>query len=146
MGQSDIPLSDVGHEEALRAVILLRKHSVDTVVSSPLLRCLASIKPFCEAVKCELLFNPSLAERAWGVYEGLPKAERGRDTQPVGGEEDQVFHDRVRRAVRTLPEQGNTLVVAHSGVFRELLNCGYGPLSPCSKVPHAVPVPLVRST
>ena len=145
MGQSDIALSDVGKREAEQVVAALQKHPIDMIVTSPLGRCLATILPLRETGDYQLIVDPDLSERAWGIYEGLPKSQRGQETTPEGGETDEEFPSRVRKALEALPKDKNILVVSHSGVFREICRCGYAPDVPLSKVPHATPIPLWRT-
>lgn len=144
MGQSDIALSDIGKGEAEQVVAVLQRHPIDIIVTSPLSRCLATISPFRATGNHQLIVEPNLSERSWGVHEGQPNLKRRQETNPEGGETDKEFHHRVRMALDALPKEKNILVVSHSGVFREICRCGYVSDIPFSKVPHATPIRLLR--
>ena len=73
MGQSDSALSEVGKTEAAEAVTALQAHPIDMIVCSPLTRCLMTISPFRATGDHEFVLEPKLAERSWGIYEGVPK-------------------------------------------------------------------------
>ncbi|MFS4438023.1 histidine phosphatase family protein [Paracoccaceae bacterium GXU_MW_L88] len=147
MGQSDISLSGIGKKEAEQAVRTLQEHPIDLIVSSPLSRCLMTISPFCRASDSEFIIDPKLAERAWGIYEGVPKWQRGENSTPKDGETDDDFRLRVTEALNALPIERNILLVSHSGVFREVCNLGYIHHSLAhAKLPHATPVVLRRTS
>jgi len=145
MGQLDIALSDIGKKEAEQAVTALQEHPIDLIVSSPLSRCLMTISPFRRTGDHEFIVDPKLAERAWGVYEGVPKSHRGEEPDPKDGETDDDFRLRVTKALNALPIEKNILVVSHSGVFREVCNLGYIHSLAHAKLPHATPVVLRRA-
>ncbi len=124
MGQSDIHLSNVGTWEAEQAVHALGNYRIDAIVSSPLKRCLVTVSPSRAARDCGLIVDSGWAERSWGIYEGRPKRERGKEASPPGGETDDEFTNRVNRALNELSTQGTVLLVSHSGVFREICKLG----------------------
>lgn len=144
MGQSDIPLSDIGKTEADLAVTALQESPIDMIVCSTLTRCLMTIAPFRATGDHEFVLEPKLAERSWGIYEGVPKSQRGFEKDPKGGETDDDFRRRVTKALIALPIERNILLVSHSGVFREVCNLGYIPSLAHEKLPHAIPVVLSR--
>ncbi|WP_366141183.1 histidine phosphatase family protein [uncultured Tateyamaria sp.] len=144
MGQSDIPLSDLGKTEADLAATALQEYPIDMIVCSPLTRCLMTIAPFRATGDHEFVLEPKLAERAWGVYEGVPKSQRGVEKDPELGETEGEFRRRVTEALSALPIERNILLVSHSGVFREICNLGYIPSVAHAKLPHAIPLALSR--
>jgi len=145
MGQSDIPLSDLGKREADLAAAALKAFPIDVIVCSHLKRCLQTIWPFRAAGDHEIYIDPAWAERSWGVYEGVSKSQRGQETHPENGETDADFRDRIQHALDDLPSGENILLVSHSGVFRELRRFGYEPDPALDKIPHATPVRLRRN-
>ena len=145
MGQSDIPLSDLGRQEAIQAVAALKTLQIDVMVCSHLKRCLQTISPFRAAGDHEINIDPAWAERSWGVYEGVSKSQRGQETHPENGETDADFRDRIQHALNDLPSGENILLVSHSGVFRELCRFGYESDAALKKIPHATPVRLRRN-
>ena len=142
MGQSDIPLSDIGKTEADLAATALQEYPIDMIVCSPLTRCLMTIAPFRATGDREFVLEPKLAERAWGIYEGVPKSQRGVEKDPKHGETEDGFRCRVTEALSALPNEKNILLVSHSGVFREVCKLGYIPNLAHAKLPHAIPVVL----
>lgn len=142
MGQSDIPLSGIGKTEADLAATALQEYPIDMIVCSPLTRCLMTIAPFRATGDHEFVLEPKLAERSWGIYEGVPKSQRGVEKDPKRGETEDDFRCRVTEALSTLPIERNILLVSHSGVFREVCNLGYIPCLAHAKLPHAIPVVL----
>lgn len=144
MGQSDIPISDIGRTEANLAATALQNYSIDMIVCSPLTRCLMTIAPFRAKGDREFVLEPKLAERAWGIYEGVPKSQRGVEKDPKHGETEDDFRRRVTEALNALPIERNILLVSHSGVFREICNLGYIPSVAHAKLPHAIPLVLSR--
>jgi probable phosphoglycerate mutase len=124
-GRTDIPLIDLGREQAKAAGELLRGLTFAQVLSSPLQRA---------AVTCALAgfdgeLDPDLMEWDYGAYEGLTSAEI-RASRPgwslwtdgvVDGEGAADVGRRVDRVIeraRRLP--GDTLCVAHGHVLRVL--------------------------
>lgn len=145
MGQSDIPLSDLGRQEAIQAVAALKTLQIDVIVCSHLKRCLQTISPFQAVGGYKINIDPAWAERSWGVYEGVSKSHRGQEAHPKNGETDADFQYRIQHALNGLPSGKNILLVSHSGVFRELRRFGYESDAALKKIPHATPVRLRRN-
>jgi broad specificity phosphatase PhoE len=137
IGQSDIPLTDFGREQASRMGDFLASQSVDRVVCSPLSRCLESANTICERLDGYLRVLPDLCEISLGAWEGLSVAEvrarfpgvyeaRGMNLagfRPQGGES---FVDLLRRSWPAFEsivygEDERVAIIAHSGVNRVLL-------------------------
>jgi alpha-ribazole phosphatase len=136
IGQTDLPLSPVGEEEALAAGHALEGIPFSRFLSSDLRRAARTSELVAPFVKAPARLESSLREIDLGAWEGLEmggvKREypadyeaRGRDFEgfrPPGGES---FSDLANRALPFLLElasfPGNVLVVGHSGVFRVLL-------------------------
>ena len=140
MGQADIDLSVFGCSQAQTAVQTLLEYPIGQIVCSPLVRCLSTIQPYREKHACDFKIDALWAERAWGIYEGRPKAERIDETSPEGGETYTQFSDRVSRAVANLDQTKTVLVVSHSGVFRQLCKMGFVPEGIVGSPPHATPI------
>ena len=140
MGHADIDLSVIGCSQANAAVQTLLEYPIDQIVCSPLVRCLSTIQPYREKCACDFEIDASWAERAWGIYEGRPKADRIDETSPEGGETHKQFSDRVSRAVVNLQQTKTVLVVSHSGVFRQLCKMGFVPEGVVGPPPHATPI------
>ena len=144
IGSTDLPLLPAGREEIRTIGSCLRRHKIDSVLCSPLLRCrqtlaMLDIGGIPETI-CE-----DLREIDFGAWEGLTFAEIvQRNGQLVedwanwseefsfpGGEGIAAFLARVRQVQRWIDEQAGSriLVVSHGGVIRQLI-CLYLGLSP----------------
>ena len=124
-GRTDIPLIDLGREQAKAAGELLRGLTFSQVLASPLQRASAT----CALAGFDGELDPDLMEWDYGAYEGLTTAEiraarpgwslwadgvvDGEGVADVGRRVDRVI-ERARR----LP--GDTLCVAHGHVLRVL--------------------------
>lgn len=142
MGQSDVDLSDVGRAQAKAVAAELAEYDIDQIVCSPLQRCISTIEHFREIYECELVIDTSWVERAWGIFEGRPKLDRGGEANPEGGETNKQFSTRVISAIENLHETKTVLVVSHSGVFRQLRKLGIEPVGDFETLPHATPIIL----
>ena len=142
-GQTDIPLNDVGREQArvLRSQLLRHAHLFDpertAVIASDLLRA----KETAQLVFSEHTIHsePELREIRFGIFEGLtrkeietrfaPELARWEQDEPgfaiAGGEpKDQVRRRAVAALERWLAEVAHPtlVVVTHGGVLRQLMN------------------------
>jgi probable phosphoglycerate mutase len=135
-GRSDIPLSDLGRDQAARAAGRVRVVAPDlaVVVSSPLRRCLETAAALGDV---ETVVEPDLVECDFGEWDGLTFAEvraaypneldrwlASPLVAPPGGESMQQVAIRVRRAVRRLQQQyaGQQIaVISHVTPIKSLL-------------------------
>jgi broad specificity phosphatase PhoE len=124
-GRTDIPLLDLGCDQARAAGHLLRGMTFAQVLTSPLLRA----RETCTLAGFDGEVDPDLVEWDYGAYEGLTSAEiraerpgwtlwtdgviDGEGAADVGRRVDRV----IERARRT---EGDTLCVAHGHVLRVL--------------------------
>ncbi|ACZ90888.1 histidine phosphatase family protein [Streptosporangium roseum] len=133
-GVSDIPLDEVGREQALLLADWARGAGLTGVVSSPLLRARDTAADAARAAGLTLRTDPRLRELDFGDAEGLhraevePEAMRRFQADPVadflpGGEDPVEAAERVTRCLLELDEAGRTLVVAHNTILRLAL-CG----------------------
>jgi uncharacterized phosphatase len=131
-GSTDIPLNDVGREQAARTGRILARRDWDGIGSSPLTRALETGTIIASIVgidpdSVEIL--PGLVERAYGEAEGLDDSELFRqfpgDT-PVPGRERR--EDVAARVIPALIEfagrhpDSRLIVTTHGGVIRAVLN------------------------
>jgi alpha-ribazole phosphatase/probable phosphoglycerate mutase len=132
-GWIDDPLSDHGWAQMWHAVS--GETPWDSVVSSPLARCLAFAEALAERLGLDLSVEPRFAEIRFGEWEGRSGDElRGRDPdalrrfyhdplgeRPVGAEPAADFVGRVSNALDALLAAragGHVLVITHAGVIR----------------------------
>jgi probable phosphoglycerate mutase len=126
-GRGDIPLTDVGHEQAAAAAArLARRGGVDLVLTSPLLRAHETARAVADAVGVPLTVDEDLVETDFGNWEGMTFGEvmarwpdemtawlADPDVSPPGGESFAAVTVRVNAALDRLlaAYQGQTVVV-----------------------------------
>jgi len=141
-GHIDIPLSEVGARQAVLLGRALASEKLDAIVSSDLGRALQTAQAVAAHHKLELLTDPALRERAYGVFEGLLYTEiaerypiefaewQARDVDSIMPHGDRLaesfhqFYDRCTGAITRWASEspGKTIaLVAHGGV----LECAY---------------------
>jgi broad specificity phosphatase PhoE len=138
-GHSDVPLDDVGREQA-RAFAAALRGKVEAVISSDLVRARETATLIAEALRLPFLgVDVELRERGYGVFEGLTRDEciarhpqawaaRGNDRnfEPPGGEPNAQVLARMRRALertvaRVRGRYRHALVIGHGSSLRMLL-------------------------
>jgi probable phosphoglycerate mutase len=127
-GSSDIPLNDIGRQQARDALMTLRSKPWDAVVSSPLVRARETARIIAEGLDIPLgAAYPGLVERDYGSLEGTSAAEaieKWPDRSYPGAESlDSV----AQRGAATLAEiaddfpDRSVLVVCHGTIIRYTL-------------------------
>lgn len=120
-GSQDVPLTEVGHEQARAAAFALRTCSITAIYSSALQRARDTAEHVAHELRLPVQVVPELGERNWGALEGKPRNLRLPGITPPGAESAEVFARRVLSGLAKINE-GVPLVVAHAGVFRVLCN------------------------
>ncbi len=134
-GATDIPLNDLGREQARGLAAQLAGEPIAQVWASDLAR--ASETAAIVATNRGLAaprIDPELRERAFGVFEGLTRDEcevnhpeawqswMAQTGAPPGGEARELAAARMGRAlariVAAATDPGPTLVVSHGGIMR----------------------------
>ena len=125
-GSTDVPLTDIGRQQAVLAQPLLTRFHWSCIGVSSLLRARQTAQ-LAVPGRSYTTFD-GLRERNWGDLEGLPGAAiTPYEETPPGGESWDVFLARVTMAVNTLLSEFDCpLIVAHSGVFRVLNYYAFG--------------------
>lgn len=133
-GQLDTPLSATGVWQAAQLARRLAAESIDAIVTSDLSRARLTAEPLAAACGLELVVDPRLKERHFGVFEGRTVDEiaatmpdhftawRQRDPAWAmpSGESGLQFIERVLGGLRDIAAKfaGSTVaVVAHGGVL-----------------------------
>lgn len=128
-GAKDIPLDEVGREQAVRSARLLAALRPTAIISSPLRRAAETARTLGAIAGLTVTFDPDLKERGGGAWEGLTNAEiRARYPsehaiwQPPGGETTEQVTKRVtaaiERALAELPAAGLLVVASHGAALR----------------------------
>ena len=134
-GHVDVPLNDIGHEQARRLGLRLAREPVQQVVSSDLMRAQQTATPAAQQLKLPIVTTVGLREQHFGVAEGL-RAEEIRELHPRAwedwllfredhaampeGESPRAFHARILEALGRIVAAHagqNVLVVTHGGVL-----------------------------
>jgi broad specificity phosphatase PhoE len=135
-GQSDIPLTDVGREQAAHAAQRLTGTGIDAVISSPLIRARDTAQAIADATGAPLTIDDRLIEVDYGLFEGLDRAgasekfgasfEAWRQDPfgaPVPGMEP--LADALERAragtAAALEAHAHPVIVGHQGILRIVL-------------------------
>ncbi|MEX2366211.1 MAG: histidine phosphatase family protein [Pseudohongiellaceae bacterium] len=138
-GRTDSPLSNHGRSQARLAAEQLRQTSWSRVVCSALSRTGDTAR--LAAPGCDPVIDSRLNERDWGDLEGQPLDQLvPYKSTPPGGEPWESFERRVTEALnKWLEEEGQALVVGHSGVYRVVCQHIFGrPEGP--RIANAAPV------
>ena len=152
-GQTDIPLDDVGQQQAERAARLLAALQPSAIFASDLIRATATAAPLARLTGLPVTLDKDLRERYGGLWEGLTDAEirsqypvEHSQWRPPEGETSAAVAD---RAVAAMERIGDTLtpgalavVVSHGAALRlgaarllglpEELWGAVGPLANCA--------------
>jgi probable phosphoglycerate mutase len=150
-GHVDLPLNDMGHEQARRVGLRLASEPIDALFCSDLQRACQTAHPVREhrpnAQTLKPIQHADLREQSFGVVDGLRVADIqlqypqdwaqwvcfDADYSFSGGETTRQFHARVMALLHTLAQShaGQTLaVVTHGGVLDMVYRTALGlPLS-----------------
>lgn len=134
-GQSDVPLDEVGHEQARKAARLLAALKPYAIVSSDLARASDTAEQLAQLTDLPIALEKGLRETYAGSWQGLTDAElrerfpeefaawkRGEGVRRGGGETETEVADRVvptiLRALEGVPARATLVVVSHGGSSR----------------------------
>lgn len=133
-GRLDVPLSTTGVWQTGRLAQRLADEMIDAVIASDLARAWMTGRPLADARSLEMVAEPRLRERAFGLFEGKTLDEiaaqhpeelaawRARDVhwRIPGGESGAEFVARVLEALHEIAQVHagrNVAVVTHGGVL-----------------------------
>lgn len=133
-GKLDIPLSPLGMLQSARLADCLANEPIEAVYSSGQSRAWLTAAPLAARLGLQVIAEPRLRERSFGVFEGLTLDEiaaqypaefikwRERDLEwrPEGGESGQQLIDRVMSAVTEIGarhRRQTVALVSHGGVL-----------------------------
>jgi len=130
-GRTQLPLNDVGREEASAAGRLIARlgWAPERVISSPLRRCMetaAIVLSFLEAGGASLVpeYRDEFMEVDVGDAEGKPLSQLEFSTgfAAYGGESREQLFARVRGGLDSLDGDESILLVTHGGVFKAIMS------------------------
>jgi probable phosphoglycerate mutase len=135
-GSTDLPIDEVGVQQALRLKEWAEGYAPDVLWASPMLRARQTITPTAEALGLEPVLDARLREVDFGSAEGKmlselpPSVAKAFQLDPVrdhfpGGEDPAEAADRVREVFDEICRRHDgqkVLVVAHNTLIR-LLTC-----------------------
>ncbi|RYZ12230.1 MAG: histidine phosphatase family protein [Comamonadaceae bacterium] len=142
-GHIDVPLNDMGHEQARRIGLRVSREAVDHVISSDLLRAQQTAAPAASLLSLPVATTVALREQAFGIVDGMRSEDIQRE-HPLaweewllfredhglpGGESPRQFHDRIAGALQAIAHEhaGRTvLVVTHGGVLDMVWRIAHG--------------------
>ena len=128
IGQTDVPLDDLGRLQARALANRLEATPIDRIVSSDLGRAIDTITPLAEAIGVSIERDPRLREIANGEWSGLLPEEisarwpdlwaayrTGEDVLRPGGEQWSTVRERVVAAAREHSSSGGVVVLCTHG-------------------------------
>lgn len=126
-GNTDLEVADTFLSEA--AKVDLNLPTVDSIVTSPLIRCKRLAAYLAEKRQLSVRIEPRLIEMDFGRWEGqlwdaIPREqlEQWSDdfmhARSHGGESVHMLQSRVRAAISELDFDSNVAVISHSGVIK----------------------------
>lgn len=137
-GHSDVPLSDLGRQQAKKLALRLGSTKIDAFYSSDLSRAMETATIIAKEHHSQVSYLPDLREINFGKWEGLTYDEISQnygqlsthwrsnpvDTQIPNGEKLQDVAIRCQRAINEIinGHAGETVLVAtHGGVIRVIV-------------------------
>jgi probable phosphoglycerate mutase len=110
-GQTDVPLNDLGRQQAADAAELLVKFRPDVIVSSDLRRAADTAAALGVLTGCKVEHDKRLRERYFGAWQGLTMAEVA-ETRPDEHARWQAGEAEVGGGVETLDDLGKRVAEA----------------------------------
>lgn len=135
-GSQDVPLNDNGLNQAVAAAEIFKGEPLTGIVASPMTRVRQTLAPTAAHFGFTPTFDEGLKERNFDSLEGTPVPQsmsqdpttRAKEfmtfwySPPKGVESIDDFYGRVKTATEDNLTVNDTLVVAHGGVLRALLD------------------------
>lgn len=158
-GHIDIPLNDVGREQARQLIPYFQKNPIQAVLSSDLVRASETAKIIAQPLGIEVYQHYGLREANLGAAQGMTRqeiekqhgsdlAERWRsshvsdaDVSYPGGETGNQVRQRALHAIETFLQAHpweRIGVATHGGVIRRIMHHLLPPNSPPVQIPNTV--------
>lgn len=132
-GHLDIPLSDLGLEEAQKLALRLKDSKYDYIYSSDLARAHTTAKT--SFPNSEIILDKRLRERHYGLFEGKVISDYNPEELKIyqaykkdpfkncltDGENSHELFERINNWLTELPKTSKIIVFTHGGVVRSLI-------------------------
>lgn len=119
-GHTDVPLNTIGLDQAETAAAVLAEARPLSLTASDLSRVRQTAKPVAERLALEVVLNPDLRERAFGIFEDQRIEGQLWSFDHPSVESIEAFVDRSLRGFAAALTVDDTLVVTHGGLRRVL--------------------------
>lgn len=134
-GQLDVPLTERGREEAVRAGENLKNVSFDRIYASDLIRARTTAELAIPG--CSYEIDSALREVDIGTFTGISYSKLTQEDREItardgygafGGESKEQFRDRISGFVKNLEKQDlkNVAVFTHAGVLQKIFEVMIG--------------------
>jgi len=129
-GHTDIPLNDIGREQARSLSLDISKLGIDSIISSDLLRAKETAEIINEANGVNLIFDQRLREINYGDLEGISRDNLKPETWDIFNVTPEKFNAepftdvfvRIKSLFDELSDkQENILIVTHGGPLRMIM-------------------------
>lgn len=127
-GITDVELTEKGIEQAKELADIVKKHNIDTIISSPLKRAIKTSQIVADKNYITLQIEESLIEQNYGIYEGVDRKndnflanKRNFAYRYPNGESMMQVAYRIYGLIDKIKEQyqgKNILIISHGGVCR----------------------------
>jgi probable phosphoglycerate mutase len=130
-GRTDVPLTEIGEQQAFETAQKLKDKNIRTILVSPLIRAQKTAAIIGDAICVnanDRITDERLVEQDYGEYEGVPRdnqdflaAKRMFAFRYPKGESMLDLAGRIYPLLNELPKrfpEGNVLIVSHSSVMR----------------------------
>ena len=129
-GSSDIPLNELGREQARTLAEELKDVELDAIYASDLSRARETADAVAATHGLEIRLDPRLRERSFGSWEGLTREDIDlRPEQHHDGETDDEVRERVLEGIQAIADAHpgeQVLVVSHGGALNALWHHALG--------------------
>ena len=144
-GHTDIPLNEVGHNQALNSKDSIEQLSITHIYHSPLARATQTATIIAQNLTVPLIPINQLKEWHFGDWEGTASINLITNfltIKPPNGEAPEELIDRVKKIINhILQEAALPLIIAHGGTYLalcHLMNISPDPIDNCQLL-HFVP-------
>lgn len=127
-GITDVELTEKGIEQAKELADIVKKHNIDTIISSPLKRAIKTSRIVANKNNITLQIEESLIEQNYGIYEGVDRKndnflanKRNFAYRYPNGESMMQVAYRIYGLIDKIKAQyqgKNVLIISHGGVCR----------------------------